>query len=234
MNIFFILEGRRVGTEEGAVKLLRFTPPEAPFQIRPTIVMLGDDPDESEQFRFYSGNWQDRICVHLIGNLISAPHDSASLIAWYATLGFASFVLKTSREWMKIADTIVHEKLINVSADAILQTFKEKDKFDCGSRFLTLNYNTIDSFLVGVLDRNPSTLDSARQHVKDQMTTYLERELPFPRSVVENVQREIDRLDIQFLKDHKEYIGEAPHSPLYAWCSKFLTLESSDLNSLSR
>ena len=228
MSISFRVESNRVGTEEATVKLYKRISSEAPVQIRQEIALCDDHLDESGQFLLHGpGDWHKSVCVHLVGNLLSAPEDAESIVAWYATIGFGSFELQARWKGSEIFDAVERQKSIDVTAQSIVETLGIAEA-ERGTRFLSLSHGAIEYFLLGELHKNRSKIGSVRERIKEQTTKYL-KQLRFRSDVVEAVQNEIDRLDCEFLKDFESSIAEDPNFP-HTWCNYFRTLDSSDLS----
>jgi hypothetical protein len=212
-------------TGEGIVRLFKCSSSGARVEIRRTIVLLSDDLDESEQFNWHRWNSADRLYAQIIQNLLSAPNTPELLVAWYATLEYASKVLAVNSEFQNL--DLTGEPIV-LTAESILERPKTKKRED-GSRFLGFSGAAIPCFLLGELQRNPSTINSVRERIREKTINYLEQ-LQFSPSVIRTVQNEIDRIDSPFLLQHELWIKENPNAFARKWCNYFRNLDASDLS----
>jgi hypothetical protein len=72
------------------VRVYRRDPTGTRDEIRPSIVLASDDSTELEHFKWTRWNSADRLYAHIIQSLLPAPDTPESLVAWYATLEYAS------------------------------------------------------------------------------------------------------------------------------------------------
>jgi len=86
---------------------------------------------------------------------------------------------------------------IVLTTESILGRPKTKKRED-GSRFLVFSGVAMPCFLLGKLHRNPSTIDPAREQIREKTTNYLEQ-LQFSPRAIRNVQDQIDEVDGSFL-----------------------------------
>jgi hypothetical protein len=186
-------------------------------------VLYSDDLDESDRFQLSCWNSEQRIYAHMIANLLSAPESPESLVAWYATVGFASIVLPW-RLRRQILEEMRDGQSVVVTEQSILEKLgTKKQDHGNGSNFLLQSESAIQSFLLRELHTNPSAISSVRERIKERTKSYLEQ-LRFPPSVIENVQNEIDQIDGPFLEKDKQRIEGNP------CCNYFRDLDASDLS----
>jgi hypothetical protein len=229
MSISFIIERREAKTEEHTIKLFLCVAPQEPTEIRRYIILPADDLDESEEFDSTCWNADQRVCAHIIGKILSAPDSPESLVAWYATVAFASAIL--DRTWMERKinqDTPSVNKIVLTEASILESLGSLRTPYRNASEFLLLSGTPIEYYLVGELQRNPTTVSSVQERIKRKTTSYLEQ-LRFSISVIEDVQREIDLIDRSFLDDYRSRL-EANADPMSrSWFSYFRDLDGTDL-----
>jgi hypothetical protein len=230
----FIIEAGEVGTDERTVKLSMHIPPAAPVEIRRSIILFDDDLDESENFESDCWNSEQRICAHIVAKFLSAPDNPESLVAWYATVGFASIVLP----W-RLAPRLFPRQLIGqahgakplvLTEEFVLASLgmEEQDRGN-GSDFALLSGSAIECFLVRELHANPSAIPSIRYQVREKTTSYL-KQLRFPRRTIENAQNEIDRIDGPFLEDYRSGLEANTNAMSRSWFNYFRDLDATDLS----
>jgi hypothetical protein len=167
----------------------------------------------------YRYNSADRLYAHIIQNLLSTPNTPESLVAWYATVEYASKILAVNSEFQHL--DLTGESIV-LTTESILERPKTKKRED-GSRFLVFSGVAMPCFLLGKLHRNRSTIDPAREQIREKTTNYLEQ-LQFSPRAIRNVQDQIDEVDGSFLARYELSIPNAD------WCNYFRNLDGSDLS----
>jgi hypothetical protein len=227
VSICFTVESREVGTEGGIVKLFERLPSGDRIEVRPSIALKGDQLDESGQFRLHGPDWHKGVCIHLVAKLLSIPEDAESLVAWYATIGIASFFLGTGRTAQEIREAVRLEESFEITMESILSSIAKGveiwKKRRSSMSFHVLSDGAVPCFLLQELHRDPSKITSARERIREQITNYL-KQLGFPDGAIESVRNEIDEIDAAFVRECEQYADADP------WCSYFRGLDASDLS----
>jgi hypothetical protein len=227
VSISFTIESREVGTEVGIVKLFERLPSGDRVEVRPTIALKGDQLDESGQFRLYGPDWHKGVCIHLVAKLLSIPEDAESLVAWYATIGIASFFLGTGRTAQEIREAVRLEESFEITTESILSSIAngveiwKKRRSSMG--FHVLSDGAVPCFLLQELHNGLFKITSTRERIREKITNYL-KQLGFPDGAIESVRNEIDEVNAQFLQECEPSAGGDP------WCRYFRDLDDLDLS----
>jgi hypothetical protein len=227
VSVSFTIESFGVGTEGGIAKLFERLPSGDCIEVRPSIALKGDQLDESEQFRLYGPDWHKSVCIHSVAKLLSIPEDAESLVAWYATIGVASFLFGSSRKAQEIREAVKLEQSLDITAESILSSILEAVEIWNKSRsrrgFHVLSDGAVQCFLLQEFHKDPLKITSARERIGEQITNYL-KQLRFPDKAIKSVRNEIDEIDAAFLKECEQSAEADP------WCIYFRDLDDSDLS----
>lgn len=163
----------------------------------------------------------------MIGNSLFGRKTPESLVAWYATVAYASKVLALRSE---LNNSDLRGEPIELTAQSILKRLNTQD-YENGSNFRLFSGLAIPCFLLSKLRRDPSTISSARERIRKKTISYLKR-LKFSIAVIETVQDTIDRIDGPFLEEFEREKMEHPNPNVFwgKWCNYFRNLDASDLS----
>jgi hypothetical protein len=227
MSVSFTIESFGVGTEDGIVKLFEHSSAGDRVEVRRTIALKGDELDESGQFRLRGPDWHKAICIHLVAKLLSIPEDAESLVAWYTTVGLASFFLGTGRTGQEITEAVRLEKSFEITTESILGSIAEAVEIATEHRISLglhlISYDAVPYFLLQELHNDPFEMKKTRDQIGERITSYL-NELRFADKAIKLVRSEIEEVNIQLLREFEASAGGDP------WHRYFRGLDDTDLS----
>lgn len=184
MSTSFVIEGWRLRSGDGTVRLFKADSSGARVEILRTIELLSDDPrGASKHFNWHEPYAEDCLYAHMIDQLLSPADTLESRVARHATLEYVSKLLAIGSE---LGNIDLAGGPVIMTAESLVQSLNVQKRAD-GSYF----------WVFSGLERSPSMTASMREQIKEKTTTYLE-ELQFSPGVIKTVQNEIGQIQTVF------------------------------------